>query len=864
MTCAHVLMRALNGGVCPLATCRELDLDAGAHVRGVDEGAADGVNGAPAVRERDAAHVLDVTGGRGLEARAHAVGVAGGREPVTPDDGLEGAAGEQRLGLAATPAQAIEHVAREVGSVLSAGRDTRSAGAQGAQALGRPLDQGEGTRAPARAEGVHVDGVSPAGVDVHVATKGRDAACGQELPLDAHRHDEGKGTDVGEAAEEGPRAGVEAAAHGLDVPFETGTGERVGRGVHDRIVDDHRQAGPVRREPLFELARGPATGDGVVALEGAALDENLPARKEPTRLAPGDAVGGLDVQHDDRDLHKATMSVQVDTVNPKRRALTRAEAEALLKAVRRKKARASLHDFIRYAWHVLEPGGPMQDGWHIKAIADHVQWQLEERAKAVADPAYKAHEVVQNLLVNIPPRCLKSRIISVCATAWAWLHWPHLRILVLSTNPRVCSRDGLAALTLIRSPFYQELIKGADGKPEWTLEKDGVQEFSNTKGGTRAAHGLGGNITGEGCDWMIVDDPHDARDTLDAIIKTCEEYDTAIGNRINDPRTSIRTGVMQRINAADWAAAMLAQGWLHLCLPMEYEEARACRTPMPVDDKGRYAPGASTTWADPRPPGAVLHKRFTREFLAKERLRLGEYGYAGQMQQRPAPLEGGMYKRAKLRFWRPDGMSLPDIVRRPAGCVSAHEHPAEIVPCVRNNGRDTGVPEFDFVTLSVDCAVKKTDTGSRVGLVVIAGRGVKRYVLHDHTRPLDFNGTIAAIRELRENYPGVPFTYRCSRVLVEDKANGPAAMNVLQAEVSGLIEVQPEGGKESRAAAMSPTIEAGQLYLLEGAAWSDELVEELCTFPNGRHDDRVDALSQAITYHAQSDDLLGLLQLCSA
>jgi predicted phage terminase large subunit-like protein len=562
------------------------------------------------------------------------------------------------------------------------------------------------------------------------------------------------------------------------------------------------------------------------------------------------------------------MGVAVDGVNPKAttpKQLTRAEAEALLKAVRKRKARASLHDFIRYAWHVLEPGAPMQDGWHIKAIADHVQWQLEERARAVADPTYTAHEVVQNLLVNIPPRCLKSRIISVCATAWAWLHWPHLRILVLSTNPRVCSRDGLASLTLIRSPFYQTLITGDDGKLEWELEKDGVQEFSNTKGGTRAAHGLGGNITGEGCDWMIVDDPHDARDTLDAIIKTCEEYDTAIGNRINDPRTSIRTGVMQRINAGDWSAAMLAQGWLHLCLPMEFELARACSTPMPVDERGHYAgtdtAGAPLTWCDPRKtPGEVLHPRFTREFLAKERLRLQEFGYAGQMQQRPAPLEGGQFKRAKLRFWRPETMSLPEVIRRPAGCVPAHEYPAEIVPCKRK----TAVPEFDWITLTVDCAFKDTEDGSRVGLIILAGRGVKRYILHDHTRPLSFTETLAAIRSLVADYPGVPFTYRCTRTLVEDKANGPAVINVLNAEVSGLVEVQPEGGKRARAAAMSPTIEAGQLYILEGAAWSDELVEELCTFPNGRHDDRVDALSQAITYHAQSDDLLGLLQLCEA
>ena len=104
--------------------------------------------------------------------------------------------------------------------------------------------------------------------------------------------------------------------------------------------------------------------------------------------------------------------------------------------------------------------------------------------------------------------------------------------------------------------------------------------------------------------------------------------------------------------------------------------------------------------------------------------------------------------------------------------------------------------------------------------------------------------TAQAIRALSARYPDA------GAKLVEDKANGPAVIQSLKHEITGLIEVNPEGGKMSRAAAVSPEAEAGNWYLPHPAVapWVAGFIEECASFPNGAHDDQVDAWSQGGNY----------------
>jgi predicted phage terminase large subunit-like protein len=147
--------------------------------------------------------------------------------------------------------------------------------------------------------------------------------------------------------------------------------------------------------------------------------------------------------------------------------------------------------------------------------------------------------------------------------------------------------------------------------------------------------------------------------------------------------------------------------------------------------------------------------------------------------------------------------------------------------------------------ISVDATFKSLEAakGKDPDFVVISVWGTRkadRYLLHLWRKQAGFAETCAAIREIRDLYP------RAHKVLIEDKANGSAIIETLQGEISGVIGVNPEGGKESRANAVAPQVESGNVYLPEGAGWLDTFVGELAGFPRARHDDCVDSMSQAL------------------
>lgn len=484
--------------------------------------------------------------------------------------------------------------------------------------------------------------------------------------------------------------------------------------------------------------------------------------------------------------------------------ITSEQAYQLLAAIRAEKARRSLHDFIVESWHLTNPGTPFEAAWHFQVVADHVQRQLEEWATKRQDK--RQPQLAQDLLINLPPRCGKSTIVSVCATAWAWLHWPDIKVGCLSTNPRTSIRDARAARELIRSDWYQYAFT-----PPWQIkdDQDALGSFANTAGGSRVARGFESKVVGEGFDWILIDDPHDPRDSTAAIQTVLDGWDSAVSSRVQDARCSIRTCIMQPITEVDFSSHVRAQGWGHLCLPMEREQ---------------WTVESPYGWSDSRTVGEVLAERFTPEVLAKRKLELGPYGYAAQYQMRPAPLEGGMIKPAWFRTF---GM---------------HELLV------------AGKRALDWVCLSVDATFGALK-GDNVGLLVVGGKGPKRYVLEDASRPMGFLETVAAIVELLGRYPDA------RKILIEKSANGPAITEALErAIVEGslraveIVELTTHllGSKVSRATAMIPCLAAGLVHLLEGAAWVEAFKGEHGLFPNGAHDDRVDALSQCLAYYDES------------
>ena len=267
-------------------------------------------------------------------------------------------------------------------------------------------------------------------------------------------------------------------------------------------------------------------------------------------------------------------------------------------------------------------------------------------------------------------------------------------------------------------------------------------------------------------------------------------WDVAMSTRVNDPKTSAKVVVMQRCHQRDLSRHLLERTvhgellWPVRFGPKEIEEAKRS---------------------------------------------LGSYAAAGQLQQRPSPAEGGLLKRYWFRFWQPPGANLPPIlVRFP-------------------DGTERSIVAYDVGTVeemaqSWDCSFKDLDTSDYV-VGQVWGRLGPSFFLGDQVRArMDCPATVHAVRQLSAKWPGT------LAKLIEDKANGSAVIQMLAHEIPGLLPVNPGGGKVARAAAVSPLIEAGNIYLLHPlyAPWVNDFIEECAAFPNGAHDDQVDAMTQAL------------------
>lgn len=283
--------------------------------------------------------------------------------------------------------------------------------------------------------------------------------------------------------------------------------------------------------------------------------------------------------------------------------------------LRRILCRESLHEFVKEFWSVVE-SQPFVDGWHIRVICEHLE------AVTRGD--------IKRIVVNVPPGTGKSMLISVLWPVWTWVKNPALRYFCASYDQKLSTRDSVRSRALIESNKYQQMfghyriVKGQDLKTYYETDK----------GGWRLATSVGGHGTGEHPDVLLVDDAHNVQQAESEVERQAvmDWWDLTMSSRgmVRDVRRVI---IMQRLHERDLTAHVLGKGdFVHLCLPMRYEPDRACYTPL-----GK---------ADPRTEEGelLIPQLFTEEIVCDLEKSLGEYGRAGQLQQRPAPRGGGMFK----------------------------------------------------------------------------------------------------------------------------------------------------------------------------------------------------------------------------
>lgn len=465
----------------------------------------------------------------------------------------------------------------------------------------------------------------------------------------------------------------------------------------------------------------------------------------------------------------------------------------------RRAAERSLHEFTRQAWKIIEPGTPFVDGWHLEAISEHLE------AVVAGD--------IKNLLINIPPRHMKSIQAAVMLPVWVWIENPAFRWLFASYAGSLSVRDSLKCRRLIESPWFQERW---GHRFQLTGDQNAKTFFENDQYGYRFATSVGASTTGHGGDAIVCDDPHNAMEAQSDVMReaTLEWWDQAMSTRLNNPKTGAKIIVMQRLHENDLSGHVLKQGgWEHLCLPAEYEKGRIITT--------------SLGFKDPRTEEGELlwPERFGRREVDQLKLQLGEYGSSGQLQQRPSPAEGGLVKRAWFQMLK----------------------------------ADEPLPNLQFVLQSYDTAFTEKTTGDPTAHscwgVFNTNEG-KRVVLLDCWQ--EHLGYPDLRKKMYDEYKAVygDKSKAVDAVLIEEKGSGISLAQDLRRAMVPVRTYNPgRADKVTRVHAITPLLEAGLVYIPESKkrpgsfpTWTDQLINQLMIFPNGEHDDLVDTMTQALIY----------------
>lgn len=501
-----------------------------------------------------------------------------------------------------------------------------------------------------------------------------------------------------------------------------------------------------------------------------------------------------------------------------------------------------LIDYIPLAWPILEPGRQFINGYALEAMADHLE--------AVS------RDEIKRLVINVPPGCMKSLMTEVMWPTWEWgaQNMPFQRYVRASYSDALTMRDNLKARRLVKSNWYQHLW---GDHVTMSRDQDAKGKFENTATGWMIATSVGGLGTGERGDRFVIDDPHNIKDG-ESVAKREEAlqwFSNVVPTRINDPEKSAIIVIMQRVHDQDVSGMILKEelGYEWLCLPMEYERSMTCFTPVqrypeqrpekvaqlrrdgepiprwiteeelpalmeqsPYDHTGQlYEPKwrmlYDQDWRSEE--GEWLWpERFTPHHVDEElkpQLRAwgGSYAEAGQLQQRPAPREGGLFQRGDF--------------------IIIDRVPDDVYAIVRG---------WDFAS-SKDKKSAFT-VGLKMGLCR-SGAVVILDLYREQARPKEVDDALQACAE--QDHP----------LGEQDMPQDPGQAGVHQkAHMAGLLQgkkfhFSPESGsKEDRAKPLASQAEAGNLYLIR-ASWNDALINEYCLFPNGEWLDQVDAGSRA-------------------
>lgn len=446
-------------------------------------------------------------------------------------------------------------------------------------------------------------------------------------------------------------------------------------------------------------------------------------------------------------------------------------------------ARRDFAMFVRQVFPLVHGGGALDWNWHLDTMA-HCLNEVDQGRNL-------------RLLVNLPPRNLKSFMISVAWVAWMLGRNPRRSFVCVSYSNELSAKLARDAMTVMQSGLYQRLF------PDTIIstKRSANYDFNTTRGGGRLATSITGTLTGRGGDFIIIDDPIKPSDAYSETVRESvnDWFRSTLSSRLNDKRKGAIICVMQRLHQYDLAGLMLDDGgWNHLSLPAIATEDGSYRL--------------TRNRIHHRREGDVLHpSREPRHTLNDIKRDQGSHTFAAQYQQQPVPAKGNIILKEWLVHMEGEFPSNGEIVQ----------------------SWDTGVKDGE-----------KNDYSA-----CVTARLVGR-----HIYILDVFRKRIAFPDLLKKVTAHALDYRAKTLLVEDAASGVQLVTMMRDEKTPNVPLpiarKVEQDKTARVHGMSPMIEQGRMVLPSAAPWLADFEAELTGFPSVRHDDRVDALSQLLNWVA--------------
>ncbi|MDR2760288.1 MAG: phage terminase large subunit [Rickettsiales bacterium] len=435
-----------------------------------------------------------------------------------------------------------------------------------------------------------------------------------------------------------------------------------------------------------------------------------------------------------------------------------------------------LNYFIQRSFYLLNCGVRYQHNWHIDALAE----ALSE--------IYRGN--IRRLIINMPPRYLKSICVSAAFPAWALGKNPEKRIIVASYSEKLSLKHSLDTRMIMESDFFKEVFSDCI----LSAKQNEKYKFATTKNGFRFAASVGGTLTGEGGDILIVDDPHNPQQALSKVYreKVLQWFSNTFSSRLNDKKTGAIIIVMQRLHSGDLSGYLLNKGgWTHLNLQAINEEEKILSVGNFIKPLGR---------------GELLFsEREGREELEKIKIDMGIYNFNAQYQQKPMVAENGMIRREWLKKY-------------------------------------DGNINFDNIYLSFDTAVKAGDNNDYTVCTVWGDFDNKYYLVDVMRKRLEYP-------ELKKETMRLVESYNPAAALIEDRASGQSLAQDLKRESSAnIIPIKVNRDKITRFASVTPFFESGKIFIRENSEWLYDYEYELLTFPASEHDDQVDSTSQFLNW----------------